>query len=48
VLVRGTFAPEVIADGGTLVDGTFYLGGVDGRFYSTAQKAYEAGNTTIA
>lgn len=48
VLIRGTFVPEIIADGGTLVDGTFYLGGIDGEFYSTAQAAYDAGNTSVA
>jgi|AGTN01.1.fsa_nt_gi hypothetical protein len=49
VLVRAKFTPAELADNGTLAaDGTFYLGGIDGLFYSTAQAAYDAGNTTIA
>lgn len=44
VLVRATFTPDpsVIADGGTLTNGTFYYGQTDGRIYSTKAAAQAA------
>jgi hypothetical protein len=41
VLIRATYTPNptAIADGGTLTDGTFYVGGTDGKIYSTAAAA---------
>lgn len=43
VLIRGTFtpAPAMIADGGTLVNGTFYVGGTDGKIYSSIANAQD-------
>ena len=49
VLVRNKFTPASFADGGTPdTDGTFYYGGLDHLFYTTAQAAYDAKNTAIA
>ncbi|MCD8043954.1 MAG: Mfa1 family fimbria major subunit [Tannerellaceae bacterium] len=44
VLVRTTFTPQAsaIADGGTLTNGTFYVGQADGRIYSSKQAAQAA------
>lgn len=44
VLVRATLTPEAsaIADGGTLTNGTFYVGASDGKIYSTKQAAQTA------
>lgn len=44
-MIRAKFTPETFADGGTpATDGTFYLG-ADGKFYTTANAAYDpAGN----
>ena len=44
VLVRGTFTPNdtVIADGGKLTNGTFYVGVADSKIYSTAAAAQAA------
>lgn len=47
VLVRAKFTPNSFADEGTPnPDGTFYLGGKDGLFYTSTQAAKDAGNTT--
>lgn len=47
VLVRAKFTPAaaLIADGGSLTDDTFYVGGIDGKIYSSIQNAqgYTAG-----
>ena len=48
VLVRAKFKPTKVADGGSLTNDTFYLGGVDGKFYSSETLATEAGNSTVA
>lgn len=44
ILVRATVTPDasVIADGGTLVNGTFYIGSSDGRIYSSIAAAQTA------
>lgn len=44
VLVRAKFTPEpsTIADGGTLVNGTFYVGESDGKIYSSKEAAQDA------
>lgn len=44
VLVRAKFTPEAsaIADGGSLTNGTFYLGQSDGKIYSTKAAAQAA------
>ncbi|GAB6119381.1 Mfa1 family fimbria major subunit [Dysgonomonas termitidis] len=43
ILVRATFTPDPsqIRDGGALTGGTFYVGGSDGRIYSSIQKAQD-------
>lgn len=49
VLVRTTFKPATFADGGSpAVDGTFYYGGLDHLFYTSAQAAWDAGNTAMS
>lgn len=44
VLVKAKFTPEAsaIADGGTLTNGTFYVGGTDGKIYSSKEAAQAA------
>lgn len=44
VLVRAIFTPDaaVIADGGALTNGTFYVGQADGKIYSSKAAAQEA------
>lgn len=44
VLVRGKFTPaaSAIADGGALVNGTFYVGQADGKIYSSKSAAQAA------
>lgn len=44
VLVRAKFTPDpaAIADGGTLTDGTFYVGQSDGKIYSSKSEAQTA------
>ncbi len=49
VLVRTKFAPANFEDAGTApLDGTFYYGGYDHKFYTSAQAAYDAGNLAIS
>ena len=49
VLIRTKFTPDPAAlNGGTLEsDGTFFVGGSDGLYYSNARAAVDAGNTTV-
>lgn len=44
ILVRAKFTPDpsAIADGGSLTGGTFYVGGTDGKIYSSKQAAQTA------
>lgn len=44
VLIRATFTPypAAIADGGTLTNGTFYVGQSDGKIYSSKKAAQDA------
>lgn len=46
VLVRAQFTPSVYADGGTSADGTFYVG-VNGKFYTSAQAAYDDSGSSV-
>jgi hypothetical protein len=41
ILIRATFTPDAsaITDGGTLTDGTFYVGATDGKIYSSIAAA---------
>lgn len=43
ILIRAIFTPDPsqIADGGTLIDGTFYVGGTDGKIYSSIENAQD-------
>ncbi|MBB4045305.1 Mfa1 family fimbria major subunit [Bacteroides reticulotermitis] len=43
ILIRAVFTPDPaqIADGGTLTDGTFYIGGTDGKIYSSIENAQD-------
>ena len=49
VLVRTKFTPtNLLGDSVAKIDGTFYYGGQDHKFYKSAQDARNAGNTAIA
>lgn len=46
VLVRAQFTPTTFADGGSSTDGTFYVG-VNGKFYTSAQAAYDDSGSAV-